>query len=167
MSVFQAAGYESFSEALMQSYVQADIEGQAIVWLMPHCVAQVLPKDVDFRVMLTFLEFYHTLLQFILFKLYHRLGLKYPPGMPEEVEHAAAELQVIIKEVAGLQDGEVAKRGEEAAGLTCAVLEFGFQLCVPNPFFCLWCLGLRGFLPWFAIFDHAFLVTCRAKGSHL
>jgi hypothetical protein len=119
----------------MQSYVQADIEGQAIVWLMPHCVAQVLPKDVDFRVMLTFLEFYHTLLQFILFKLYHRLGLKYPPGMPEEVEHAAAELQVIIKEVAGLQDGEVAKRREEASGLTCAVLEFGCQLCVPNPFF--------------------------------
>jgi pescadillo protein len=89
---------------------------------MPHCVAQVLPKDVDFRVMLTFLEFYHTLLQFILFKLYHGLGLKYPPGVPAEAELVAAELQVIIKEVAGVQDGEVAKRAEEAAALNCVAL---------------------------------------------
>lgn len=46
---------------------------------MPHSAAQVLPPDVDYRVMLTFLEFHHTLLQFVLFKLYHSLGLRYPP----------------------------------------------------------------------------------------
>lgn len=37
------------------------------------------PRDVDFRVMLTFLEFYETLLRFALFKLYHSLEIAYPP----------------------------------------------------------------------------------------
>lgn len=36
---------------------------------------QVLPTDVDYRVMLTFLEFYNTLLQFVNFKLYHTIGV--------------------------------------------------------------------------------------------
>jgi pescadillo protein len=36
----------------------------------------VLPPDVDYRIMATFLEFYTTLLQFVLFKLYHGLGLR-------------------------------------------------------------------------------------------
>jgi hypothetical protein len=31
---------------------------------------------VDFTVMITFLEFYCTLLQFVLFKMYHNLGLR-------------------------------------------------------------------------------------------
>lgn len=48
---------------------------------MPHSTAQVLPADVDYRVMLTFLEFHQTLLQFVLFKLYHTLGLRYPPNV--------------------------------------------------------------------------------------
>ena len=32
--------------------------GEAITWLVPHALSQVLPADVDYRVMLTFLEFY-------------------------------------------------------------------------------------------------------------
>jgi hypothetical protein len=36
---------------------------------------QVLPTDVDYKVLLTFLEFYLTLLQFINFKLYHTIGV--------------------------------------------------------------------------------------------
>lgn len=40
---------------------------------------QVAPRDVDFRIMLTFLEFYETLLRFALFKLYHSLEIAYPP----------------------------------------------------------------------------------------
>lgn len=32
---------------------------------------QVLPTDVDYRVMLTFLEFYATMLRFVHFRLYH------------------------------------------------------------------------------------------------
>ncbi len=43
--------------------VQAEVLGQPITWLVPHGLAQVLPPDVDYKVMLTFLEFYTTLLQ--------------------------------------------------------------------------------------------------------
>lgn len=56
-------------------YYQAEILGQPVTWLVPHQLAQVLPTDVDYRVMLTFLEFYSTMLQFVNFKLYHMLGV--------------------------------------------------------------------------------------------
>ena len=46
------------------------------------CLYQ-LPTDVDFRVMLTFVEFYATLMGFVNFKLYHSLNLKYPPQVLE------------------------------------------------------------------------------------
>lgn len=62
--------------------VQAEVEGQMVTWLVPHSTGQVLPVDVDYRVMLTFLEFHQTLLQFVFFKLYHTLGLRYPPKVP-------------------------------------------------------------------------------------
>lgn len=55
---------------------QAEVHGQVVTWLVPHGLAQVLPPDVDYRVMLTFLDFYTTLLRFVMFKLYHGLGLR-------------------------------------------------------------------------------------------
>ena len=50
---------------------------------MPHQLAQVLPTDVDYRVMVTFLEFYETMLQFVNFKLYHVLGVRGGEGRKE------------------------------------------------------------------------------------
>ena len=38
-----------------------------------------MPTDVDYRVMLTFVEFYSSLLGFVNYKLYTGLNLKYPP----------------------------------------------------------------------------------------
>ena len=38
----------------------------------------MLPEDVDYKVMVTFFEFYETLLNFVLFKLYNDLGVRYP-----------------------------------------------------------------------------------------
>ncbi len=64
------------SQPAPPSPLQADIAGQAVTWLVPHQLAQVLPSDVDYTVMLTFLEFYCTLVQFVMYKLYHNLGLR-------------------------------------------------------------------------------------------
>merc|ERR1712042_42642 len=41
----------------------------------------MLPEVVDFRIMLTFIEFYSTMLGFINFQLYHSLNLFYPPQL--------------------------------------------------------------------------------------
>uniref|UniRef100_A0A1D2AC54 Pescadillo homolog n=2 Tax=Auxenochlorella protothecoides TaxID=3075 RepID=A0A1D2AC54_AUXPR len=81
-------------------YLQAEVQGQAVTWLVPHSLSQVLPQDVDYRVMLTFLEFYQTLLQFVNFRLYHLLGLRYPPLLDPELEEGAAELEAVMRDLA-------------------------------------------------------------------
>jgi len=57
----------------------------------------VLPSDVDYRVMLTFLDFYSTLLQFVNFKLYHTLGVRYPPVVDARLEQAATGLAALMQ----------------------------------------------------------------------
>ncbi len=63
----------------------------------------MLPTDVDYRVMVTFLEFYETMLQFVNFKLYHMRGLRYPPTVDQRMEAAAEELAAIMRDLAGVQ----------------------------------------------------------------
>lgn len=98
-------------------YLQANIHGVNVTWLMPHATSQVLPKDVDMRVMLTFLEFYHSLLRFVLYKLYHDLGLRYPPVVRPEKEKISAELADIIQDLSGAQRSveERISAGKESA----------------------------------------------------
>ena len=60
-------------------YYQASIQGQVITWVVPYHFAQQLPQDVDYTVMLTFLDFYETCIKFINYKLYHDMDLFYPP----------------------------------------------------------------------------------------
>ena len=67
-------------------YYQADIQGQAVTWIVPYQFTQKLPADVDYKVMLTFLEFYETMLKFTNFKLYSSINLKYPPQINVELE---------------------------------------------------------------------------------
>lgn len=64
-------------------YYQAEIKGQTITWVVPYQFSQRIPSDVDFRVMLTFLEFYRTLVGFINFKLYNEINMTYPPKVDE------------------------------------------------------------------------------------
>ncbi|GKY96137.1 hypothetical protein MPSEU_000573800 [Mayamaea pseudoterrestris] len=59
-------------------YMEADVQGQAIRWIVPHSFTQYLPQDVDYRVMMTFFEFYEVLLKFVLFKLFGDIGVRYP-----------------------------------------------------------------------------------------
>jgi pescadillo protein len=59
-------------------YLEASIQGSIIRWVVPHAFTQSMPEEVDYKVMLTFFEFYETLLSFVLFKLYNNLGVRYP-----------------------------------------------------------------------------------------
>lgn len=73
-------------------YYQAEIKGQTITWIVPYKFTQHVPSDVDFRVMLTFLEFYQTLLGFVNFRLYTELNLIYPPKFDMKKDEQAGEL---------------------------------------------------------------------------
>ncbi|KAJ8775094.1 hypothetical protein K2173_020098 [Erythroxylum novogranatense] len=73
-------------------YYQAEVEGQKITWLTPHAIQQILPDDVNYSVMLTFLQFYETLLGFVNYRLYHFINVKYPPILDPRLEALASEL---------------------------------------------------------------------------
>ena len=49
--------------------------------------------------MITFLEFYQCLLQFVNFKLYHTIGVQYPPVVDPRMEKAAAGLASIMEDL--------------------------------------------------------------------
>ncbi|CAG8727441.1 3660_t:CDS:2 [Cetraspora pellucida] len=80
-------------------YYQVEIKGQTITWLVPYQFSQQIPNDVDFRVMLTFLEFYQTFVGFVNFKLYTDMNLVYPPKLDTSKDDGAAGLNAIIIEV--------------------------------------------------------------------
>ncbi|CAI5471142.1 unnamed protein product [Closterium sp. Yama58-4] len=107
-------------------YYQAQVVGQAVTWLVPHQLMQVMPTDVDFRVMLTFLEFYETLMGFVNFKLYHELRLAYPPRLDPRLEKAAADLYAVMRKLAEAAAAARLKRERKAikaaAAATAAVL---------------------------------------------
>jgi len=64
-------------------YLEANIRGTLVRWVVPHSFTQFMPEDVDYKVMATFFEFYETLLNFVLFKLYSDLGVRYPLSQNE------------------------------------------------------------------------------------
>ncbi|EEC11964.1 hypothetical protein IscW_ISCW009218 [Ixodes scapularis] len=66
-------------------YYQAEIMGQTITWIVPHNFSFRQPVDVDFKIMVTFADFYVTLMGCINYKLYHTLNLHYPPKLQHEV----------------------------------------------------------------------------------
>lgn len=83
-------------------YYQAEIQGQDVLWLVPYKFAQNVPVDVDFRIMHTFVEFYTTLLGFVLFKLYTNEGLVYPPKFDLEADAKGAGLRAFKLENKGI-----------------------------------------------------------------
>lgn len=66
-------------------YVQVEIDGNDISWIIPHQFTTPPPSNIDFRVMLSFLELYTTVLGFVNFKLYSSLNLIYPPKALDDV----------------------------------------------------------------------------------
>lgn len=60
-------------------YYSCTIKGEEIRWIIPYKFPENMPTDIDFKIMLTFLEFYSTLLHFVMYKLYTDSGYVYPP----------------------------------------------------------------------------------------
>ncbi|KAF3917961.1 Pescadillo [Dactylellina cionopaga] len=90
-------------------YYQAEIQGQEVLWLVPYKFAQNVPADVDFRIMLTFMDFYTTLLGFVMFRLYTLDGLVYPPKFDKEMDEKGAGLRAFVlesKKVGQIENGE-------------------------------------------------------------
>lgn len=81
--VIEARALRKVFVSIKGYYYQAEIKGQTITWIIPHCFGfqPQSPDDVDFRIMATFVEFYNTLLGFINFRLYHSLNICYPPKL--------------------------------------------------------------------------------------
>nr|GEY54350.1 pescadillo homolog [Tanacetum cinerariifolium] len=50
-----------------------------------------MPLDVDYKIMLTFLEFYETLFGFLNFKLYESINLKYQPIIDPRLKALATD----------------------------------------------------------------------------
>eukprot|EP01104_Vermistella_antarctica_P003858 TRINITY_DN141_c0_g1_i1.p1 TRINITY_DN141_c0_g1~~TRINITY_DN141_c0_g1_i1.p1 ORF type:complete len:566 (+),score=209.81 TRINITY_DN141_c0_g1_i1:23-1699(+) len=105
-------------------YYQADIQGEVITWLSPFEYPQKLPRDVDFRVMLSFLEFYECLMAFVNYKLYHNLGLVYPPKLKENsqcvLDNAA---KLLAAEDKSYDDEELEEDTEEKEATAMEVVE--------------------------------------------
>lgn len=80
-------------------YFQAEVMGESITWLAPHQFTQQVPKEVDLRVMITFLDFYEVFVRFALFKLYSMVGLQYPPVVDKVLDEAGCGL-LAVKQVA-------------------------------------------------------------------
>lgn len=70
--------------------------GEKLTWIVPYKFSQNIPQFVDVGVMLNFLEFYETLLGFVNFKLFHSLGLHYPPEIDIEKEDQGEGLFSLI-----------------------------------------------------------------------
>ncbi|TMW68157.1 hypothetical protein Poli38472_007829 [Pythium oligandrum] len=76
-------------------YYQANVHGQNLTWLVPHQFTPTADERVDFRVMLTFLEFYQILLKFVNFQLYTEIGIAYPPKINLQLDEAGVQLTAL------------------------------------------------------------------------
>jgi pescadillo protein len=59
-------------------YVTCELQSQEITWLMPYATPQKHVYDVDYNIMLSFLELYTSLLKFVNLKLFKDIGIDYP-----------------------------------------------------------------------------------------
>lgn len=66
--------------------IQSNGKDVPVRWLEGYEFQQHVPTDVDFRILLTFIELYRVLLGFTLFKLYTEENLVYPPPLDKELD---------------------------------------------------------------------------------
>ena len=60
------------------------VKGEKVLWLVPHEFPIPPDSEVDYKVLLDFLELYEHLLRFVNVRLFIQLGMKYPPIYDEQ-----------------------------------------------------------------------------------
>ncbi|CAE8605207.1 unnamed protein product [Polarella glacialis] len=129
--VIRAQALRKVFASIKGYYFQAEIMGQTVTWLAPHQFAQELPPEVDFRVMLTFLEFYRAMVKFVNFRLYADLGLSYPPKRNIKSDSGSAEvaaLELEMKEAGKAQQAQAEQAEKDDAEVaTTVAADFGEQ----------------------------------------
>ena len=97
-------------------YYQAEVQGVSLTWIEPHHnFSQQPTMVVDYRVMLSFLELYEAVLTFVNYKLYHDLGLVYPPPIDNEADAAGLHLSTVLMEKAAPKPKALAALGASTA----------------------------------------------------
>ena len=72
-------------------YYQGKVKGETVTWQCPYEFTSKPPKDVIYRIMITFLELYITQMKFILFRLEHDLKAEEERVAVAEEEDEGAE----------------------------------------------------------------------------
>ncbi|ODN99277.1 hypothetical protein I350_07440 [Cryptococcus amylolentus CBS 6273] len=105
-------------------YYECEVPGQGgetvnVRWLEGHEFQQHVPHDVDFRILLTFLDLYRTMTGFVLYKLYTEENLVYPPPLDvildEQGESVGAFKLVEKKNNEGAEGKGVSKKAVRKA----------------------------------------------------
>ncbi|WCJ38402.1 pescadillo-related [Euphorbia peplus] len=113
-------------------YYQAEVEGQTITWLTPHAMQQVMPEDVNYSVMLTFVELYRNLLGFVNCRLYHTINLEYPPILDPQLEALAAGLYALSRYI-DVHSSRPVESGAEAQESEVRLAQLQHQLPSNEP----------------------------------
>ncbi|KAJ2826713.1 mRNA-binding ribosome synthesis protein nop7 [Coemansia erecta] len=97
-------------------YYQAEIQGQAITWVVPYQFSQRVPTDVDFKVMATFLQFYRTLMGFVNYRLFTTENLAYPPQLDAVLDESGVGLGSMKVEAQRIEDLVSAREEQKDSG---------------------------------------------------
>lgn len=66
-------------------YYQAEVMGSVVTWLVPHSQRIRVPMSIDVVTMSFFVQFYVTMMNFVLYRLYTDQGYKYPPKIENDI----------------------------------------------------------------------------------
>jgi pescadillo protein len=62
-------------------YMNVELMGNEVTWLCPFNYPQKLTFEIDYDIMLNFLELYTNLMKFVNMKLFKDIGMEYPPPL--------------------------------------------------------------------------------------
>ncbi|GKB64054.1 pescadillo [Tanacetum coccineum] len=93
------------------------VDDQKVTWLTPHALQQVMPQDVDYKIMLTILVFYEFVDQILFLVLsisnFELINLKYPHIIDPRLKALAADLYALTRYV-GAKDRTNGTNDEES-----------------------------------------------------